>query len=159
MNEKAPVDLAKAEPHARRARGRDHPHVLPLDGEAGEGTFVKRGRYEKVRERARDDLVRERLVDVAAEGHDPAEGRDRVSIQGPCIGRGKVLGNGNATRVRVLDDHRCSETASEAEALRADQRVSKLPRRIRVEQVQVGQLPPTVLDGPFPPAGGIAAAR
>ena len=57
LDKEAPVDLAKAESDARRKRCCDHPHVLPLGGEMGQGTVVERGRDEEVCERALDDLA------------------------------------------------------------------------------------------------------
>ena len=87
LDEEATVDLAQTKAPMRRGRRRDHSHVLPLVGEAGEGDLVEAGGDQDVCERALEDLFREQAVDVAAERHDarrtPTPDRRRARARRP----------------------------------------------------------------------------
>ncbi len=142
LDEEPAVDLAKAEARARRQRCRDHPHVLPLGGKTGEGTLVERGRYENIRERSR-----QRSGPRAPRRRDRSgprsHRRPRPGLRPTPVGRPWPRSSATATPQGFVcfTITAAARPSAEAEAMRADQLVHKLPSRLRVEQVQVGQAP------------------
>ena len=80
---------------------------------------------------------RQRPVD----GDDAAERADRIAGVGPLVRRGDVVGDGDAARVGVLDDH----------ARRLGEAVDEPPRRLGVVQVEVAQRLAAVLLRRVPP--------
>ncbi len=95
--------------------------------------------------------------DVAPDGHHAPERTERVGLERPPVGGDEIAGHGGAARVGVLDDgHR--DLAGPGVS---GQLVDQPPRRVAVEDVQVGQRAARVLDHAVPPAGRprLAVAR
>jgi len=83
--------------------------------------------------RTRDDTLDRRRVEWSVHRDDPAECGALVAFQRALIRGRKISGNGNATRVGVLDD-RAGRTRAESDSPKI---VHQAPRRVGVVEVEV----------------------
>ena len=65
--------------------------------------WLKPGRHDRL-VRVRGDLAGGRPVELAVDPDDPAEGRDRVGLEGVPVGLDQLVVRGEPDRVGVLDD-------------------------------------------------------
>ena len=152
LHQVPPVEPAQLPDVGSRRWRLQHPHVLALGHEELEGGRGVAGRHHDVGHRVGHDLGRQLLADGTVQRHDPPEGRHRVALEGPPVGAGDVLRHGRSAGVGVLHD---------GDGGRASQLVHQLPGGLGVEQVEVGEHLPAVLDGGVPPpsAADVAVAR
>ena len=143
----------------RDGAGLRSPHVLALFGKARQRGILEGGGDEDVGERAGHYLVGKCPVHRTAQSDDPAESRDPIAVERPLKGRREVVRDRGPARIGVFHYRRRAKPVSVAQAVGPDEFVSKLPGGFGVEQVQIGELPATVLDGVFPPAGRVPRAR
>ncbi len=109
--------------------GQQQPEVF-LAGDDADRLGRRGGRDDHLGEHA-DYFGRRRRIDLAVERHDAAKGTHRIGAEGEPVGGRKVIGEGEAARIGVLDD---GDGSPVGRKLR-----HQLERRIGIVEVVVGE--------------------
>ena len=157
LDEVPAVDLTQHETRLSRRLGSERAHVLSFAREESESVLGVTARHEDVSQRVRHDLLGERQIDIPREGNYPAEGGERIGLERTPVSGGDVAGisfHRRPTRVGVLHDGRRRPDAVEGEHL-----VCEAPRGFRVEEVEIRELPASVLNRRLEPASAGVGVR
>ena len=126
--------------------GRQQPGGLALRGQLGQRRLVVGRGDDQVGLGSGGDGFGHLRCDRSPDGHDPAEGRLGIALEGPLVGGHQVGVDGRPARVGVLDDGHGTLGAA-----RLGQLVDQAPRRVGIEDVEIGELLAPVLDHVVPP--------
>jgi hypothetical protein len=152
LHEQTAGDRSQVPTVGRGRRCLDDARVLPLGQQRVDGAIGVGRSDDDVGLGGGDHLLDRGVVDRSRQGHDPAERRPRVALEGEPVRVGEVLGDGRTAGVGVLDDGDGGLAGQLVEV------VGEQPGGVGVVQVEVRQRQAAVEGEVGPPRVGALGA-